>query len=178
MSAINPLTIYAARIKALHRVAYHVRKLNDPKDQSTYILDQLIVEFGTGHSPEFIAELKKPGFFFHNILLWGIAQFTSNKMAMTDFEPAQQDLFDDCDDVYCRIKVAGHWKELALGDADAEMVKRIIKVRQNSLKADTLALNRLVLAWDVVRPLLDAHPNWVWRDAVKWLRDHGGLPTI
>jgi hypothetical protein len=36
--------------------------------------------------------------------------------------------------------------------------------------------DRFARACAIIEPILEEHPGWKWRDAVKWLNDNGLLP--
>jgi len=38
------------------------------------------------------------------------------------------------------------------------------------------ALDEFDRVFGFIEPLMKAHPEWLWRDAVAYLETHGGLP--
>jgi hypothetical protein len=163
VSARNPLTILNDRIRKLHRTAYYIKKLRVRRKAAEWIRNELRVELTDK--------------FFEDAILGWIEQAISNKMDQTDFHPTQADFFTDYDDLYFGIKIDGQPGQIVLGDVDEDSMPKIIKTREGNINTMVNSLAELRKAWERVQPILSEHPGWKWRDAVKWMSDHGGVPT-
>jgi hypothetical protein len=164
MSARNPLTIIRKQILALHRTAYHIKKLRVRKEEAEYIYKELKETL----SPKLLDQA----------WLYTIEQFIASKLEQTDFGAENLNLWVDYDDIYFATKVEGNAGQIVLGDVDETSMPAIIRARESNVEAATKALAQLRIAWKRVQPLLAANPGWKWRDAVKWMEGHGGVPEL
>jgi hypothetical protein len=163
MSVRNPLAIIKGRIyDALNR-AYHVRKMRDTGE---------IVEF----IDQEIAEAISPGLLVEARKAW-IRDLITSRFEQTECLTEQVDLFRDLDFQFAfRKKRKTYQREL--GDVNLEEGIALEQRKIANLEAAQREKARFDRHWAVIRPLLEANPGWLWRDAVAFLERSGGLPEL
>lgn len=95
-----------------------------------------------------------------------------------DPEYYQLHLWEDLDQVLAVQRADGKTEGVELGDFGlAEVEARTQQIRVN--REHVIAEERMWLrACEFIRPLLEANPDWCWRDAVDHMRETGGLPDL
>lgn len=163
MSARNPLQIVKSYIYAARTKAYGLKKLRDAEDIAEYctkeVWDLDVV------SPKLKRECFKA---------W-VRDLCTSRIEQADFE--KPDLFHDLD-FHHVVRRGGRSEEVAHGDVGLVEMDIITRQKKNNIDAASTELARWERACSIVRPLLVKHPKWKWRDAVKYLGKHGGIPDI
>jgi hypothetical protein len=67
-------------------------------------------------------------------------------------------------------------KELAKFTLDD--VRQVSEQKDDNIERATAERNIWLRAAGYIEPLLGAHPDWTWKDAVEYMRDGDGLPTL
>jgi hypothetical protein len=65
---------------------------------------------------------------------------------------------------------------VVLGDLDLEAIAQVKAQHEEKIRNAQREADRFEWACKYIEPLLRKNPGWKWRDAVKWLSEHGGLP--
>jgi hypothetical protein len=107
-----------------------------------------------------------------------IRDLLNNRFEQLDLfgdEPKQPDLFYDLDYQYT-FRENGKPVQCVLGDVDYRRGLTLLKRKEANLTAAHHARDDFVRVWSLVGPLLQANEGWVWRDAVNYLEEHGGIP--
>lgn len=163
MSARNPLAIIKGTIYSALNRAYHLRKMRDTGEIVAYI-DKEIAE---AISPGLLAEARRA---------W-IRDLITSRFEQTECLTEQVDLFRDLDFQFAFRKKRKAYQRV-LGDVNLEEGITIERRKIANLEAAQREKARFDRHWAVIRPLLEANPDWLWRDAVAFLERSGGLPEL
>jgi hypothetical protein len=163
MSARNPLAIIKGTIYSALNRAYHLRKMRDTGEIVAYI-DKEIAE---AISPSLLAEARRA---------W-IRDLITSRFEQTECLTEQVDLFRDLDFQFAFRKKRKTYQRV-LGDVNLEEGITIERRKIANLEAAQREKARFDRHWAVIRPLLEANPDWLWRDAVAFLERSGGLPEL
>lgn len=163
MSARNPLAIIKTTIYDALSRAYHVRKMRDTGEIVAYI----DTEVAQMISPSLLVEARKA---------W-IRDLITSRFERTECLTERVDLFRDLDFQFAFRKKRKSYQR-TLGDVNLEEGIALERRKIVNLEAAQREKVRFDRHWAVIRPLLEANPGWVWRDAVGFLARNGGLPEL
>lgn len=163
MSARNPLTIIKGTIWSALNRAYYFRKLRNTSE----IVDAIDKEVVELISPSLLVEMRRA---------W-IRDMITSRLEQTDFFKEQPDLFRDLDYQFA-FKKGRETYQCALGDLTLTEVEALERRKLMNIETAVRERDRFSAAVIVIKPLLEANPNWRWRNAVKYLAEHGGLPPV
>jgi hypothetical protein len=163
MSARNPLAIIKGTIYGALDRAYHLRKMRDTGEIVEYI-DKEIAEV---ISPSLLVEARKA---------W-IRDLITSRFEQTECLTEQVDLFRDLDFQFAFRKKRKTYQR-ALGDVSLEEGIALEQRKMANLEAARREKARFDRHWAVIRPLLETNVGWLWRDAVAFLEQCGGLPEL
>jgi hypothetical protein len=107
-----------------------------------------------------------------------IRDLITSRLEQTDFFTEQLDLFRDLDYQFAFRKKGGKVEQRTLGDLNLAEILVLEQRKAANYTAAGRELMRFRTAVSYVRPLLEAHSDWCWRDAVAYLESHGGLPLL
>jgi hypothetical protein len=163
MSARNPLAIIKGTVYGALNRAYYIRKMRDTGEIVEFI-DKEIAEV---ISPSLLVEARKA---------W-IRDLITSRFEQTECLTEQVDLFRDLDFQFAFRKRRKTYQR-ALGDVSLEEGIALERRKIVNLEAAQKEKDRFDRHWAVIRPLLEANPGWLWRDAVGFLEQSGGLPEL
>jgi hypothetical protein len=163
MSARNPLAIIKGTIYGALNRAYYLRELRDTGEIVEYI-DKEIAEV---ISPSLLVEARRA---------W-IRDLITSRFEQTECLTEQVDLFRDLDFQFAFRKKRKAYQRV-LGDVNLEEGIALERRKIVNLEAAQREKARFDRHWAVIRPLLEANPDWLWRDAVAFLERSGGLPEL
>jgi hypothetical protein len=163
MSARNPLTIIKGTIYGALNRAYHVRNMRDTGE----IVDYIDKEIADVVSPGLLVEARKA---------W-IRDLITSRFEQTECLTEQVDLFRDLEFQFAFRKKRKAYQRV-LGDLTLEEGIALERRKIANLEAAQREKARFDRHWAVIRPLLEANPGWLWRDAVAFLERSGGLPEL
>ena len=163
MSARNPLAIIKGTVYGALNRAYYLHKMRDTGD----IVEYIDTEIAEAISPSLLAEARKA---------W-IRDLITSRFEQTECLTEQVDLFRDLDFQFAFRKKRETYQR-TLGDLNLEEGIALERRKIANLEAAQREKARFDRHWAVIRPLLEANPGWLWRDAVAFLARSGGLPEL
>jgi hypothetical protein len=162
MSARNPFHIIRDAIISAANRAYYIKKLRNTEDLVDYV-DKDIV---TLLSPRLFDELRR----------WSIRDIVTNRFEKLLNEGEQLNLFRDLDFQITFGRGDASYQK-TLGDLDYAHGLKTRERKQSNIDRANRALADFDRVWAFIGPLLQANPEWFWRDAVAHLESHGGIPA-
>jgi hypothetical protein len=81
-------------------------------------------------------------------------------------------------DIIRRSSLMSASRAVDLGDLGLGEIAAITKQKEDNIRTVAAEHARWRRACDVIVPLLEKNPGWLWRDACDYLRDHGGFPDL
>ncbi|MEY9179686.1 hypothetical protein [Bradyrhizobium sp. USDA 313] len=149
------------------RRARNIKKLTDPHDIGNYCLSE--AEAYGLVTPEWVLEAQIQA-------IIRLVTFRA-KPAGRD-APHQLHLFINHEDIVFDLRHQDAVIQKALADCGLDDVAQIEQQKADNIEAAKAEQALFARAAGYIKPLLRAHPTWVWRDAVEHLRLHGGLPSL
>jgi hypothetical protein len=181
MSArVLPITM---AIKNSARTARNIRKLKDPDTIAIHVWDKLC-EDGYLNLARVDATTKA------NMLVMGLA-YIKSIITMRVKKPQPDDerqfhLWDDLDQVF-DIKYSKKDKDgnpiievvqKELGKFGLDDIRQITEQKNDNLFRANKERDIWLRAISYIKPLLATRSDWNWEDAVEYMRENGGLPTL
>jgi hypothetical protein len=167
MTSANPLRIIKRRIDAAFNRAYHVKKLRGTDAICEYIYEDMVA--GEGKVSPMLQK---------QAMLTLIRDLMVNRLEQLnafDEPEAHPDLFRDFEYQFT-FRKGGERVQCVLGDLDYKRGLSLLKRKESNITAAIHARDEFSRVWSIIGPLLRQNPDWVWRDAVKYLSEHGGIP--
>jgi hypothetical protein len=90
----------------------------------------------------------------------------------------QMHLWENCEAQVYNLQFDGGVIQKVLADFDLADIEQETAQKQDNIEAAAAELRLWNRAKRYVVPLLDAHPDWKWRNAVEHMRTNGGLPSL
>jgi hypothetical protein len=106
-----------------------------------------------------------------------IRDLITSRFEQTECLTEQVDLFRDLDFQFAFRKRRKTYQR-ALGDVNLEEGFALERREIVNLEAAQREKARFDRHWAIIRPLLETNPGWLWRDAVAFLEQSGGLPEL
>jgi hypothetical protein len=157
----NPLYILKALIDKEASIAYYAKKIT----RSEELIDAVLNGVEPNISDSLVKQLKRAA----------VAAILGNRFEELIAAGVQLDFFHDLD-----FQITfGHGEKAyqkTLGDLDYAHGLKARKRKVANITRANQALAAFDDAWRHIGPLLKAHPDWVWRDAVTHLEATGGIP--
>lgn len=151
------------------RRARNIKKMTDPHEIAAYC-------FGEAKSYGLITAE-----WTHEAELQSIIRlvtFRRKAPGSRDDDAHQLRLFIDHEDIVFDIRHDDAVVQKALADCGLDDIDQIEQQKDDNIDAAIAERDLFARASGYIKPLLTAHPGWVWRDAVNHLRAHGGLPSL
>jgi hypothetical protein len=167
VTSLNPLRVIRSRIVASFTRAYHVKKLRDTDAICGYVYRDVIESEGKV-SPVLVKQA----------LLTLIRDILTNRleqMSAFDEPEVHPDLFRDLDYQFT-FREHGKPVQCVLGDVNYDRGLALLKRKESNITAAIHARDDFVRVWSLIGPLLRENRGWMWRDAVRYLESHGGIP--
>jgi hypothetical protein len=156
------------QVRDLARHARNIKHLTDPKAIGEYC-----------H-----AECKKLGMitaeWTHQLQVQAMIGLATIRVKQSGAPEAvtQMRLFDNYEDIVFDIRHEDGVVQKALGDFNRLDISQIFEQQDANIASAVAARDLFERASKTIVPLLQDHPDWLWRDAVEYLRRNGTLPTL
>lgn len=161
----KPISAFAILKKAILEAArhiYNIRGVTDKADLVTAVYERL-------HSPEGLSPS-----IIKQMFLEMIGEIVTDRLEQVSGRGAAQlDLFNDFEFMFSLPKGDGGRKVIELGDLRIPDIEAVRAQKENNIKAAQTALEHFNEACTLIVPLLQANPEWKWRDAAEDLKSRG-----
>jgi hypothetical protein len=172
-------------IKDFARHARNIRRLQNPSDINAHVIARLGSE---GYLTKVGVNAIKKDPLIHKMAEHYVGALTVTRVPPSGKKEEQQlDLFVDLDQLFdVRHEVKANpdgtkvfkVKQKELGEFDLDDIACISHQKQENRERVLEEEGQWNRAKAIVVPLLQSHPGWVWKDAVEYLRKHGGIPVL
>ncbi|UGY13780.1 hypothetical protein HAP48_0035190 [Bradyrhizobium septentrionale] len=150
------------------RRARNIKKLTDPHAIAGYCFDEAkgygLITAAWTHEAELQSILR-------------LVTFRKKPPHLSE-DAHQLRLFIDHEDIVFDIRHDDAVVQKALADCGLSDIAQIERQKGDNIAAAEAERDLFARASSYIKPLLESHPGWVWRDAVSHLSTHGGLPSL
>lgn len=151
------------------RRARNIKKLRDPHEIAQYCHKEAL-DLGL-ITKEWAIEAQ----------IQAIARMITNRVkraAKRDTSERQLHLFVNHEDIVFDLRHQDEVVQKALADCNIDDIKQIERQKADNISAAVTEHELFVRAANYILPILEENPFWVWRDAVRYMRDSGSLPDL